>query len=111
MLFDYIIVFHKDIYVENANINVIIKSMEEYTKEVKLKEANGNHPRSEEEKRLIIDKASKAYEAYLDALGFEWRNDPNSSGTPLRVAKAFVNDLAAGCYENPPKITSFPSNC
>jgi len=84
--------------------------MSEYLKEVKLKEANGNHPRTVEEKQAIIEKAAAAYEVYLDALGFEWRNDPNSSGTPLRVAKAFVNDLAAGCYENPPKITSFPSN-
>lgn len=85
-------------------------TMEEYTKEVKLKEANGNHPRTTEEKQAIIERAAKAYEAYLDALGFDWRDDPNSTGTPLRVAKAFVNDLAAGCYEVPPKITSFPSN-
>ena len=84
--------------------------MSDYTKEYKLKFANGNHPHTEDEKRIIIEKAAKAYEAYLDALGFDWRNDPNSTGTPLRVAKAFVNDLAAGCYNIPPKITSFPSN-
>ena len=84
--------------------------MSEYTKVVKLKEANSNHPRSTEEKQDIIKKAAAAYEIYLDALGFDWRDDPNSSGTPLRVAKAFVNDLAAGCYDSPPKLTSFPSN-
>jgi GTP cyclohydrolase I len=84
--------------------------MEEYTKTVKLKYANGNHPRSHKEKNEIIEKAAKAYEAYLDALGFDWRDDPNSTNTPHRVAKAFVNDLAAGCYETPPKVTSFPSN-
>lgn len=75
--------------------------------EVKLPFANGNHPRSEEEKQDVIQKAAKAYEGYLDALGFDWRNDPNSDNTPLRVAKAFVNDLAAGCYCEPPKITAF----
>ena len=75
--------------------------------DIKLPYANGNTPRTEEERRVIIEKASKAYEAYLDALGFDWRNDPNSSDTPRRVAKAFVNDLAAGCYSEPPKITAF----
>lgn len=84
--------------------------MSEYYKEYKLKFANGNHPHTDEEKRYIIEKAAKAYETYLDALGFDWRNDPNSTNTPKRVAKAFVNDLAAGCYNEPPTITSFPSN-
>ena len=73
----------------------------------KLPYANGNHSRSEQEKQMIIARAAKAYEAYLDALGFDWRNDPNSANTPLRVAKAFVNDLAAGCYSESPKITAF----
>ena len=69
--------------------------------------ANGNHPRSAEEKSEIIERAALAYAAYMDALGFDWRSDPNSSETPMRVAKAFVNDLADGCYSVPPKITAF----
>lgn len=73
----------------------------------KLKYANGNHPRTDEEKHEIIENAAKAYEAYMDALGFDWRSDPNSEDTPHRVAKAFVNDLAEGCYSKPPKITAF----
>ena len=72
-----------------------------------LQYANGNKPRTEQEKELIIEKASAAYECYMDALGFDWRNDPNSADTPRRVAKAFVNDLAEGCYNEPPKITAF----
>jgi len=74
---------------------------------IKLTFANGNHPRTDEEKQTIINNAAKAYEAYMDALGFDWRSDPNSADTPMRVAKAFVNDLAAGCYDAPPKITTF----
>lgn len=73
----------------------------------KLQFANGNHPRGEQEKQDIIDNAAKAYEQYMDALGFNWRDDPNSADTPRRVAKAFVNDLAQGCYDQPPKITAF----
>ena len=75
--------------------------------DIKLPFANGNHPRSDEEKQQIIENAAKAYEKYMDALGFDWRSDPNSADTPHRVAKAFVNDLAAGCYDMPPKITTF----
>ena len=59
-------------------------------KEFVLPTANSSAPRSDKEKQEIISKATIAYEAYLDALGFDWRNDPNSSDTPRRVAKAFV---------------------
>ena len=72
-----------------------------------LQFANHNHPVSEMEKNEIIEKAAKAYEAYMDALGYDWRNDPNSANTPYRVAKAFVEDFAWGCYSQPPKITAF----
>lgn len=72
-----------------------------------LKYANHNKPHTNEEKQLIIENAAKAYETYLDALGFDWRNDPNSTDTPMRVAKAFVNDIASGCYSDAPKVTAF----
>jgi GTP cyclohydrolase IA len=74
---------------------------------VKLPLANGNFPRTTQERQEIINDAAEAYAAYMDALGFDWRNDPNSADTPHRVAKAFVNDLADGCYSVPPKITAF----
>jgi GTP cyclohydrolase I len=74
---------------------------------MKLKYANHNHPHSTEEINALVEKGAKAYESYLDALGFDWRNDPNSSNTPHRVAKAFVTDLAMGCYSEPPKVTAF----
>ena len=73
----------------------------------KLQYANHNHPRTPEEIQELVAKGTKAYEAYLDALGFDWRNDPNSQDTPNRVAKAFVTDLAMGCFTPPPKVTAF----
>ena len=73
----------------------------------KLKHANGNHPLTQQEKQNMIEEAAKHYGDYMTALGFDWRQDPNSSDTPMRVAKAFVNDLAEGVYCNPPKITAF----
>ena len=73
----------------------------------KLKYANGNMPLFETEQKNMIEEAAEHYGKYMDALGFDWRNDPNSSDTPMRVAKSFVNDLAHGCYNHAPKITAF----
>ena len=73
----------------------------------KLKYANGNKPLTEEEKQIMIKEASEHYGRYMTALGFDWENDPNSSDTPRRVAKSFVNDLAEGVYSVGPRITAF----
>ena len=73
----------------------------------KLKYANGNMPLTPDEKYMMIEEAAEHYGRYMDALRIDWRNDPNSSDTPMRVAKAFVNDLAEGCYNKEPKITAF----
>ena len=73
----------------------------------KLAYANGNMPLTEEEKQLMIKEASEHYGRYMDAMKIDWRNDPNSEDTPMRVAKAFVNDLAEGVYSEGPKITAF----
>ena len=75
--------------------------------EYKLPYANGNMPRSALEKERIIEEAAHFYGRYMTALGFHWEDDPNSADTPRRVAKAFVNDLAVGCFTDPPKITAF----
>lgn len=76
----------------------------------RLPTANSNIAATEEEKKVIIDEAAAAYEKFLDALRIDWRHDPNSEGTPRRVAKSFVNDLIRGCYEDLPKVTSFPAD-
>lgn len=74
---------------------------------MKIPFANGNIPFDETEKQQIIQDAAAAYAAYLDALRFDWRSDPNSKDTPMRVAKSFVNEIAQGCYSKAPKITAF----
>ena len=63
-----------------------------------------------EEKQHIIDVAATHYGHFLSALGVDWENDPNSSDTPRRVAKAYVNDLWAGRYNPMSGITAFPSD-
>jgi GTP cyclohydrolase I len=65
---------------------------------------------SEQEKLSIIQDAAQAFGKFLDALGVDWKNDPNSSDTPNRVAKAYVNDLWAGRFNPMPAITAFPAD-
>jgi GTP cyclohydrolase I len=79
---------------------------------LQLQEAikNGNHSLNEYEKHQIIEAAAKHYGNFLTALGVDWENDPNSSNTPKRVAKAYVNDLWRGRYEQLSSVTSFPSD-
>ena len=54
---------------------------------------------TQQEKQQIIDNAAYHYGLFLTALGVSWESDPNSSNTPNRVAKAYVNDLCKGRYE------------
>jgi len=80
---------------------------------VKIGYANGvapGFPLTEKEKDLMIEEAAEAYGKFLDALGCDWRNDPNSSDTPRRVAKAYVRDLWKGRYDAMTEITAFPSD-
>jgi GTP cyclohydrolase I len=65
---------------------------------------------TEFEKHYIIEDAARAFGDFLTALGCDWENDPNSSDTPRRVAKAYVNDLWKGRYEPMDKVTAFPSD-
>lgn len=75
-----------------------------------LEKANGNLPRTKEEKEHMIDQAAEYYGQFLNALGFDWEKDPHSANTPKRVAKAWINDLVAGSVGEEPVITSFPND-
>lgn len=65
-----------------------------------------------EEKGEIIQKAAYHYGEFLNALGCDWKNDPNSADTPKRVAKKMVNDMWWGRYNLifPDGVTQFPSD-
>jgi GTP cyclohydrolase IA len=80
---------------------------------VKQGYANGvapGYPLTEEQKWSMVGKAAEAYGKFLDALGCDWRNDPNSSDTPRRIAKKYVFEQWRGRYDAPPSITAFPSD-
>ena len=80
---------------------------------VKIGYANGvapGFPLTEKEKDSMIELAAEKYGEFLTALGCDWQNDPNSSDTPRRVAKAYVKDLWRGRYDAMTDITAFPSD-
>jgi len=69
--------------------------------------SNSNHPLSAEDKSQRISAASEHFAKFMETLGFDWENDPNSRDTPMRVAKAYMNDICSGCFDEPPKVTAF----
>lgn len=75
-----------------------------------LKKANGNLPRTTEEKAQMIEQAAEYYGKFLTSLGFDWAADPHSANTPRRVAKAWVNDLISGSISPEPEVTAFPND-
>lgn len=80
---------------------------------VKMGYANGvapGFPLTEKEKWSMVEEAAEAYGKFLNALGCDWQNDPNSTDTPRRVAKAYVFDLWKGRYDAMTDITAFPSD-
>lgn len=75
----------------------------------KLK-AGQNIVLSKERKEEMMKNAEEAYGKFLEALGYDWKNDPNMVKTPYRVAKMFINEITSGSYEKPPKVVTFPSS-
>ena len=72
--------------------------------------ANGvapGFPFNDAQKKDMIEKAAHKFGLFLDELKCDWRRDPNSAETPKRVAKAYVNDLWAGRYNEMSRYYSF----
>jgi GTP cyclohydrolase I len=63
-----------------------------------------------ENKELLIDEATEAFESVLDTLLIDRENDPNSHGTARRLAKMYFNEVMAGRYEPNPDATAFPND-
>lgn len=60
--------------------------------------------------KFDLEKATQAYGEFLSALGFDWENNSHMKDTPRRVAKAWVDDFASGCFKADPKVTSFEND-
>lgn len=69
--------------------------------------SNSSITLSDTERNIRIEKAAVHFANFMNCLGFDYENDPNSIDTPKRVSKAIVNDICAGCFTAPPNVTAF----
>lgn len=75
-----------------------------------LQKCNDNIVRTQEQKQQMIEQAAYHYGQFLKALGFDYQADEHSRNTPMRVAKAWINDLISGCVDDLGQITAFPND-
>ena len=54
-----------------------------------------------------IEKAAEKYADFMDIILPGWEQNTHSKGTPMRVAKMWINELLAGIYSDPLIITEF----
>lgn len=71
-------------------------------------DANDNLPVSKAEQSTMIQDLEKKYKEIFQILKIDLK-DPNCKESPLRIAKMQVNELFAGRYSKPPKLTVFPN--
>ncbi len=74
---------------ENGDLE-IYKKYNEFGYE--LFDANGNHPISDDERKMMILQLEQKFKEVLDILRIS-RSDPNATDTPRRIAKMLVNEL------------------
>jgi GTP cyclohydrolase I len=63
-----------------------------------------------EEHDLLIQELHARFDAVLDSLIIDRKNDPNSQGTGKRLAKMYINEIMSGRYESAPDATAFPND-
>jgi GTP cyclohydrolase I len=66
-----------------------------------------DQPLTEAEREAMMAAAAQKVEELFDILRIDHRNDHNTRETPQRVAKMYVEEILAGRYTAPPKITEF----
>jgi len=64
----------------------------------------------ENDKKILIEEATRAFEGVLDTLLIDRETDPNSQGTARRLAKMYFNEIMAGRYDPAPDATAFPND-
>jgi GTP cyclohydrolase I len=66
-----------------------------------------DQPLTEAEREAMMTAAAQKVEELFDILRVDHRNDHNTRETPQRVAKMYVEEILAGRFTAPPKITEF----
>jgi GTP cyclohydrolase I len=65
---------------------------------------------SEDDKEILINEATEAFEQVLKTLLIDTETDPSSKGTARRLAKMYINEVMSGRYEPAPDATAFPND-
>lgn len=65
---------------------------------------------TEEDKQDLIRELTSKFEDVLDSLIIDRETDPNSNGTPKRLAKMYINEIMSGRYDPAPEVTAFPND-
>lgn len=73
-----------------------------------LFDANGNTPLTKDERWEMIQRLQQKFIEVMEILRIS-RRDPNSTKTPMRIARMLVNELFAGRFQEPPSSTVFPN--
>lgn len=73
-----------------------------------LFDSNSSIPISDEERNEMRLQLELKFVEIFDVLRID-RNDPNSTDTPKRLSKMWVNELMAGRFTPAPKVTVFPN--
>ncbi len=61
------------------------------------------------ELEVLTEEVAVKFQAVLDSLVIDTKNDHNTNETAKRVAKMFVHEIFSGRYLPPPSITTFPN--
>jgi GTP cyclohydrolase I len=73
-----------------------------------LFDANANLPLTDDERADMIRRLEEQFGEIFKTLRID-RNDPNSTDTPFRLARMYVNELFDGRFSPAPRITVFPN--
>ncbi|MES2188425.1 MAG: GTP cyclohydrolase I [Pseudomonadota bacterium] len=58
---------------------------------------------------LLLDEVQEKMQAVLDSMVIDTSRDHNTADTARRIAKMYLNEVFAGRYTEPPRITEFPN--
>jgi GTP cyclohydrolase I len=64
---------------------------------------------NEDELENLVDEVAEKFQAVLESLVIDTKNDHNTNETARRVAKMFIKETFSGRYRGVPKITAFPN--
>jgi len=97
-------------YATNTHISDVIRGRLNHAGKRYFANDNISEFINEDERDMLIDELTSKFEGVLDSLIIDREHDPNSHGTPRRLAKMYVNEIMQGRYHAPPTVTAFPND-